>query len=297
MTATVRDVSRRTDDPSGSGLGGARRYGRCSRFVPPDRSLDDRLGSASWEAPAVNADPAAQRRLLDLAAVDAELTRVAHRRRSLAELAEIEQVEKDLLSSRDSLVAAETAVSDLDREIHKLEAEIDQVRAREDRDRGLLDSGSISSSKQLEDLQHELATLQRRQTVLEDDLLEVMERREATGADIDRGRAALADIEQRRLDAVRRRDEALADLESTEEHRQCERRTLVGDLPAELVALYERIRAQRGTGAALLRESRCGACRLELDRTALGRLREAAAEKVLRCEECGVLLVLGESGL
>jgi uncharacterized protein len=245
----------------------------------------------------VNADPAAQRRLLDLAAVDAELTRAAHRRQSLPELAEIEQVEKDLLASRDSLVAAETAASDLDREIRKLEAEIDQVRAREDRDRGLLDSGSISSGKQLEDLQHELATLQRRQTVLEDDLLEVMERREATGAEIDRGRAALAGIEQRRLDAVRRRDEALADLESTEEHRQQERRTLVGELPADLVALYERIRAQRGTGAALLSERRCGACRLELDRTALGRLRDAAAEEVLRCEECGVLLVLGESGL
>ena len=242
----------------------------------------------------MNADPAAQRRLLELAVVDAELTRAAHRRRSLPELAEIEQVEKDWLAGRDSLVAAETAASDLDREIRKLEAEIDQVRAREDRDRGLLDSGSINSSKQLEDLQHELATLQRRQTVLEDDLLEVMERREATGADIDRGRAALAGIEQRRLDAARRRDEAVADLESTEQHRQQERHTLVGGLPAELVALYERIRAQRGTGAALLRQQRCGACQLELDRTAIGRLREAAPDEVLRCEECGVLLVRGD---
>ncbi|MGH3785400.1 MAG: zinc ribbon domain-containing protein [Pseudonocardiaceae bacterium] len=246
----------------------------------------------------MNADPAAQRRLLDLAAVDAELTRAAHRRRSLPELAEIEQVDKDLLACRDSLVAAETAASDLDREIRKLEGEIDQVRAREDRDRGLLDSGSISSGKQLEDLQHELATLRRRQTVLEDDLLEVMERREATGADVDRGRAAVADVEQRHLDVARRRDEALAELESTEEHGRQERRTLLGELPAELVALYERIRARNGTGAALLRERRCGACRLELDRTAIGRLRDAAPDEVLRCEECGVVLVrTPESGL
>jgi predicted nucleic acid-binding Zn-ribbon protein len=246
----------------------------------------------------VNADPAAQRRLLDLAAVDAELTRAARRRRSLPELAEVEQAETDLLSGRDSLVAAETAVSDLDRDIRKLEAEIDQVRAREDRDRGLLDSGSISSGKQLEDLQHELATLRRRQTVLEDDLLEVMERREATVADLDRRRAALAGIEQRRLDAARRRDEALAELGATEEHARHERRTLIGDLPAELVALYERIRARNGIGAALLRERRCGACRLELDRTAIGRLREAPPDEILRCEECGVVLVrTSQSGL
>jgi predicted nucleic acid-binding Zn-ribbon protein len=246
----------------------------------------------------VNADPAAQRRLLDLAAVDAELTRAAHRRRSLPELAEIEQAEKSLRASRDSLVAAETAASDLDRDIRKLEVEIDQVRARGERDRGLLDSGSISSSKQLEDLQHELATLRRRQTVLEDDLLDAMERREATDTDLQRGRAALADIEQRHLDAIRRRHQALADLDATEARGNQERQTLIGKLPTELVTLYERIRARNGTGAALLREGRCGACRLELDRTAVGRLREAAADEVVRCEECGVVLVrTAESGL
>ncbi|MEO7194138.1 MAG: hypothetical protein ABIZ05_04835 [Pseudonocardiaceae bacterium] len=246
----------------------------------------------------MNADPAAQRRLLDLAAVDAELTRAAHRRRSLPELAEVELADKDHRCARDSLVAVQTAVSDLDRDIHKLEAEVDQVRAREDRDRGLLDSGSISSGKQLEDLEHELATLRRRQTVLEDELLEVMERREATAVDLERGRAALVGIEQRCLDATRRRDEAMAELESTEAHAQRERRGLLGELPTDLVELYERIRSRNGTGAALLREHRCGSCRLELDRNALGHLREAAPDAVVRCEECGVVLVrTAESGL
>jgi uncharacterized protein len=246
----------------------------------------------------VNADPAAQRRLLDLAAVDAELSRAAHRRRSLPELTELEEAGKALRAGRDSLVAAETMASDLDRDIRKLEAEIDQVRAREDRDRGLLDSGSISSGKQLEDLQHELATLRRRQTVLEDDLLEVMERREVTDADLEQRRVKLADIEQRHLEATRRRNEALTELESTELQGNQERTILVGGLPAELVTLYERIRARNGSGAALLRGGRCGACRLELDRTAIGRLRDASPDEVVRCEECGVVLVrTPESGL
>lgn len=260
--------------------------------------MDDRLGAITWEAHAVNADPAAQRRLLDLAAVDAELTRAVHRRRSLPELAEIAQIDKALQSARDSLVAAETTASDLDRDIRKLEAEIDQVRAREVRDRGLLDSGSISSGKQLEDLQHELETLRRRQTVLEDDLLEVMEQREATDTDLTKGRAGLADIEQRHLDATGRRDAALGELESIELHGNQERRTLIGGLPTELVTLYERIRARNGTGAALLRAGRCGACQLELDRTAIGHLRDASPDEVVRCEECGVVLVrTPESGL
>ncbi|MGH4015745.1 MAG: zinc ribbon domain-containing protein [Pseudonocardiaceae bacterium] len=246
----------------------------------------------------MNADPAAQRRLLDLAEVDAELARALHRRQSLPELAEIEQAERDLRAGRDALVTTETVASDLDREIRKLEGEIDQVRAREDRDRGLMDSGSISSGKQLEDLQHELATLQRRQGVLEDELLEVMEQREATGTDLERSRATLTEVEQRLADAARRRDEVLVDLETTEVRRKAERIALLDALPDDLVALYERIRVQKGIGAALLRQRRCDACRLELDRTAIGRLRDAAPEAVLRCEECGVVLVrVPESGL
>lgn len=246
----------------------------------------------------MKADPAAQCRLLELAEVDAELARTTHRRRSLPELAELEQAEKDLRTCQDSLITTETVASDLDRDIRKLEVEIDQVRARETRDRGLLDSGSISSGKQLEDLQHELATLSRRQTILEDDLLEVMERREAIDADLGRTRAGMVQIEQRLADATRRRDEVLVDLESIEARRLAERGTLLGRLPEDLVALYERIRAQRGSGAALLRQRRCGACRLELDRTAVRQLLDAAPDEVLRCEECGVLLVrTAESGL
>jgi uncharacterized protein len=72
----------------------------------------------------------------------------------------------------------------------------------------------------------------------------------------------------------------------------------VAELPADLLRLYDRIRGQRGTGAALLRARRCQACRLELDLSAINALRDAPADEVLRCEECGVILVrTSESGL
>lgn len=246
----------------------------------------------------MNADPTAQRRLLDLAVVDAELARTAHRRRTMPELVEIEQAEAELRAARDAVITAETTVGDLDRDIRKLEGEVEQVRAREDRDRKLMDSGSITSGKQLDDLQHELATLGRRQGVLEDELLEVMEQREATGAEVERATAVVAGVQERLVVAGRRRDEALADLESTEARRGVERTGLVAGLPTDLMTLYERIRAQKGAGAALLRQRRCGACRLEIDSTAMNAFRDAAPEAVLRCEECGVIQVrTAESGL
>ncbi len=246
----------------------------------------------------MNADPAAQQRLLELAEIDAELDRVAHRRRTVPELAEIDELGRGLQARRDGVVTAETELGDLERGSAKLEKEIDQVRAREDRDRALLDSGAISSGRQLGDLQHELATLQRRQSALEDDLLELMERRETAEAELQRARAALADAEQRLIDAAGRRDVALAELDAIETGRGIDREAVLAELPGDLVALYERIRAQRGIGAALLRHRRCGACRLELDRTALHRVREAAPEEVQRCDECGVIMVrTAESGL
>jgi len=245
----------------------------------------------------VKADAAVQRRLLDLAEVDAELSRVNHRRRTLPELAEITGAEQTAQAKRDALVAVETSLGDLDREVRRQETEIDQVRAREDRDRKLLADGNVNA-KQLTDLEHELATLQRRQGVLEDDLLELMERREAVDGNTNHARVELEKAQAALSDAQGRRDTALADLDSTEARRDAEREIMVKQFPADLLALYERVRAQRGIGAGLLRGRRCGACRIEIDRTTMSSIKAAAADDVVTCDECGAILVrTAESGL
>jgi predicted nucleic acid-binding Zn-ribbon protein len=238
-----------------------------------------------------------QRRLLDLAEVDAELSRVEHRRRTLPEIAEIAAAEQDLRVKQDALVAVQTTLDDLNRDVKRQETEIEQVRAREDRDRALLQSGSVGA-KQLADLEHELATLQRRQGVLEDDLLEVMERREAVESDVQHARIEVDKAQQALADGQHRRDEAFADLESVETRRRADRAKLVGTFPEDLLRLYDRVRQHKGIGAALLRSRRCGACRLELDRSVISRLKDTAADEVATCEECGAILVrTAESGL
>ncbi|HEV2779579.1 MAG TPA: C4-type zinc ribbon domain-containing protein [Actinophytocola sp.] len=245
----------------------------------------------------MKADPAVQRRLLELADIDAELSRVEHRRRTLPELAEIATAELSVRHKRDAQVAIQTTLTDLDREVKRQEKEIDAVRAREDRDRSLLTEGTVSA-KQLTDLEHELATLQRRQSALEDDLLELMERREAVELDGQRSGVELAKAEEALADAQRRRDEALADLETTQARRDAERAKLVPEIPEALLRLYDRVRASKGIGAAPLRARRCGACRLELDRAAISRIASAPADEVVTCEECGAILVrTPESGL
>jgi uncharacterized protein len=245
----------------------------------------------------VKADPAVQRRLLDLAEVDAELSRLAHRRRTLPEHAELTAAETAVRAAKDKLVEVETAAGDLDRDIRRLERDVDGVRARTERDNQLL-AGAGISAKQATDLQHELETLARRQSVLEDEQLEIMEQREALGADVEHSRGVLATAEHELAAVTERRDTALVDIDTAEGGRRRAREEVLTTLPDDVLGVYERRREQRGVGAAALVARRCQACRLELDRTAISELKAAPADELVYCEECGVILVRTEgSGL
>ncbi|RTL65812.1 MAG: hypothetical protein EKK42_19850 [Pseudonocardiaceae bacterium] len=246
----------------------------------------------------MKADPADQRRLLDLAEVDAELARLAHRRRTLPEDGEHATAEKAVQAAKDKLVGIETSAGDLDRDIRRIERDVEGVRARTVRDQEMLAAAGVGA-KQAADLQHELETLARRQGVLEDEQLEIMEQREAVGIDLDHARVSLARSEQELTDISARRDSALADIAASEGGRQRARTEVVEKIgAADLLAAYETRLSQGRVGAGLLRERRCGACRLELDRTFISQLRAAAPDDVVHCEECGAILVrTSESGL
>lgn len=237
----------------------------------------------------MKADPAAQRRLLDLATADAELNRIAHKRRTLPELDQIGAAERAVRDKQDELVVARTAFKDMEREIRRLENEVEQVRKREQRDRDLMAAGA--SAKQAEELEHELQTLARRQGVLEDEQLEVMEQSEALEVNVTRSQEAVDEAERQLAELQSRRDEALAELETAETRSRTERDLIVKAVPEDVIALYERVRARGGVAAGLLQGARCGACRIELDRSALTVVREAATDDVVRCEECGAILI------
>lgn len=239
----------------------------------------------------MKADVAQQRSLLELAEVDGELTRLSHRAAHLPEQKRLDEVQAEQRAAADRLAAVVIVLEDLDAQIAKLESEVDAVRRREDRDRGLLDSGSVSDSKQLGELQHELGTLERRQANLEDSLLEVMERREQVADDQAREQAAI-DALERDLDAARlARDGVLAEVEQARTERGARRTEVAAALETDLLNLYERQRKASGIGAGRLLGGRCGACRIELDRGELARIAAAPEDEVLRCGECGAILL------
>lgn len=245
----------------------------------------------------MKADPDAQRRLLDVQAIDTSLAQIAHRRRTLAELAELDRLARELAGLEDERVRIQVSVDDIDRDIARLEKDIEQVRLRADRDRTRLDAG-LGPARELEALQHELSTLSRRQGELEDAELELMEKREQLEASLGEVQGRLSAKQAVRAETEARRDATLAELDQEHERKAGSRAPLVADLPADLVALYEKIRESTGMGAALLRSGRCGGCRLELSGSEHSRVRSAAPDEVIQCEECRRILVrTPESGL
>lgn len=240
----------------------------------------------------------AQQRLLDLQQLDTALDRLAHRRRSLPELAEIERLEGRLGELRDAFVVAETEVGDLDREQKKAEQDVDQVRMRADRDQKRLDSGQVSSAKDLSNLQSELASLQRRQSDLEEVVLEIMERREESEAKVAALRDERTAAEQELAEVTGRRDTAQQAIDDEASMTSAARTAVAKDIPEDLLALYEKLRGQLGVGAAALHRGQCQGCHLALNTTDLNRIRAASPDEVVRCEECRRILVrTPDSGL
>lgn len=238
----------------------------------------------------VTADARAQRNLLPIADIDRARIAAAHRRTSLPELAVIAAGSARAETLRAEQVLARTELGDLTSKVGKLETEIEQVRTRAQRDQQRLDSGG-APVKDLTNLQHELQSLARRQDSLEDDLLELMEQAESAQARLDALDSALAEVNAELAAAGARRDAVMAELDVTETELAQQRTALAAHVPADLLATYDRIRSTGKVGAAELVGRRCGACQLELDRLALDALRAAQAEQVVRCDECGAIVV------
>ena len=247
----------------------------------------------------MRADAAAQLRLLDLQDLDTVLGQLAHRRRAVPQIAELVALDARAGELRDHEVAVRTAVSDLEREMTKAEADVAQVRERIARDQAMLDTGSVASARQLEDLQHEIGNLARRVSDLEDAELEVMEKLEDAQARAASATAALNELVEARQAAERARDAAFADIDLEVERVGGERARVAPEIPADLLALYDRIRADSGgIGAAPLHRGRCQGCQITLTPADLGRIRAEPADEVVRCEECRRILVrTAESGL
>lgn len=248
------------------------------------------------EEPVLKASPQDQSLLLNVQGVDTKLDQLAHREANLPETQQLASLTDRLAELNTDAINASTELSDLERDVRKAEDEVEQVRKRTAKDQQLLDSGSITSGKQLEEIQHEITSLARRQGELEDAQLEVMERAEEAQGRVDQLTAAIADAQREQAKIAAAHDISTTQITREREDLESQRATLAGGLPTDLLALYDKLRdTLGGVGAAPLRGSRCEGCHMQIAPTDLQVIKDAELDDVVRCEECRRILVRSES--
>ncbi len=224
--------------------------------------------------------------------VDSTLDQLVSRLKALPE-----QLALTALAERREDVSAQhgrlqTEVADLGREQRKADADVEQVKTRRTRNRERIAAGLVSDPKQLQAMQHETETLGRRISDLEDAELEVMERLEASQSEFERLGRELADLDDQLIAREKERDEVATDIAHRQTDALAEREQLAADIPANLLAAYDRLRDQLGgVGVGALQHKRCSGCQLEVGAADLARMTAAPRDEVLRCEECNRILV------
>jgi uncharacterized protein len=229
-------------------------------------------------------------RILELQELDTAIDRLDHRRELLEAGEELSAIRKEMEEADARLGEIRLASDAVASESRRLEHEIETMNLKLEAEQKRMYDGSIANPKELEALQHEIASLKERRTRAEDDLLEQMVRKEdldARGAEADKdANAARARAEDAGGDAVKELEQVGVDLAA----RRAEREAVVPVFDEELLELYDELRhSKHGVGAAAIVDGVCQACHEKLSAVELDRLQRT--EGVKRCEYCRRIVV------
>jgi predicted nucleic acid-binding Zn-ribbon protein len=230
--------------------------------------------------------------LLQVQERDTAIDRLRHRRATLPERSALSVLDDRVagleariteITARSEAVAARQ--SQLESEVGILEARIKEIERR-------LYSGTVSASRELQAMSAEVASLKRRRSSVEDEVLVAMEEGEPLSRQLetlDAERDQL-DAESEGLRAVLVEAEVTIDAEITTE--STARAAAADAVPPELILTYERLRARLdGVGAARLVGSSCSGCHLVLPSAELARVKKEPPDALVFCDQCGRILV------
>lgn len=232
-----------------------------------------------------------QERLLALQQIDIDLLKIAHKIKNSPLNSNLESLNRSLIDSKNLLIAAETEKSDIQHELSRSEIDVEQVVSRIEKDEKRLASGT-GTPKELEQIQHELGTLAKRRSELEEVELEIMVRVDDVSKRITDLQKQLASFEAELAKVQSELEIEVRSLDSAKQISLTAREALAPQIDKELLALYEKIRSSSdGLGAAQLVGDSCGGCHLKLNAAEMEKIKSLSDDEVVRCEECRRILI------
>ena len=230
--------------------------------------------------------------LLTVQELDTHADQLVHRSQHLPARAALVEIEGRIAKVDADIAEVDSRLGDLSRSQQRLEDEIASLRMRAQQADKQLYSGTTNNPRELQALQDDIASIQRRISKIEDDELDVMEATEPVDAE----KAVLVARRQRQDDQARSLRVELAEAEAEIEAELAgvrEQRDIAAKaVPDELWPEYDRLRAALG-GIAIARLSgtTCQGCHLGLSAVEVDRIRKMSVDELVHCEECGRLLV------
>jgi predicted nucleic acid-binding Zn-ribbon protein len=223
---------------------------------------------------------------------DTVADQLRHRRGTLPESARLAAVADTMVTLEASLADATERADAVARVQRRLEDELGLV---EEKIKGLdarLYSGETTVVKELQALQADIDSLKRRRDALEDEVLGAMSEREPIDTEVQSLGAERDRLDTESSDLLVAIAEAQAGIDAELVAVTGDRATAASAIPADLMALYEKIRANEdGIGAAALVNARCGGCHLALPATEIDRMKREPPDALVTCEQCGRILV------
>ena len=231
-----------------------------------------------------------QHRVLSLAEIDLKTASLNQKAKTLPEIQTHKELVIEFETTRDLRIAAETELSDLSGEINRSETDVEQVVKRIEKDEARLNAGQ-GTPKELEQMQHELISLNARRSELEEIELEVMVRAEGIKDRISELKVKENDLANKVAEAAVLKDAALAEIDKELKIATSKRQEILPLIEKALIDLYEKIRSNGGVGAAKLANGQCGGCNLTINAGDLSKLLALPEDEIARCEECRCILV------
>ena len=227
--------------------------------------------------------------LLELQQVDLAIDRLRSRQDALEAGQEVGEARARAEEAEQALGELRLQLSAIDRDVQRLENDADMLGRKADAEERRLYDGSVANPKELEAIQHEVASVRDRRRRVDDQLLDRMVEREDLESRVAEAEAELLRLRQA-LDELR--GEAGMELDQIAvslREREAEREALLPAFDEELLRLYEDLRrSKRGVGAAALVDGVCQGCHQKLSSAEIARLKTADLK---RCEYCSRILV------
>jgi len=229
--------------------------------------------------------------LLAVQEADSAIAALKQKAASLPILAEIKTLSQQRATVGDRLIDAQTKLSDAEQVAGRAEADVEPVRQRLVRNQARVDAGEMDA-KALANAIDEIAHLKTRISDLEDAQLTSLDAVDQAQTTANAVSQEAVDVEADLNQALARRDQELARLVDEVKQIEAKRAELTHAIPADLLGLYDKIRARAaGVGVARFEGRRCLGCGLEATVVDANRYAATPADELIRCAECDRILV------